>query len=392
MESIKVLFVVSKDFGELVTIFAILQGSAFKNQTLVLLPPNLYQLNHDFLPGSTFCYNSLRDIVNIVKSNPMIRCVFLMSGYLFLLHELFSINDLSELVTLLQAQNCQIITEDPFLGLPSRFNSEYIDAVQNPSKQTVMKQLAASFDILKTSHHMYYTPTEHLELSNAIPHVTHIFNPNVIFSAETINKMTHNLCSNYKANPDKHRWLFILSTEDYLTFVRDNKTEEMVTLMLGILSLTQQAGRQPIFIGPSKLLDAISEKMESMRHNIKTIANLLVDLRLISYCSFSTFLMWLLDAEHTFYWNRVSASYYLRLLNQKSLFFLGKGHVSYVFEEIYDLFIQTYFHGHELGLITKFQLAIIEQMALEQNQLLRSIRDYYQQQAVTPDQLVNLTF
>jgi len=93
-----------------------------------------------------------------------------------------------------------------------------------------------------------------------------------------------------------------------------------------------RAGRRVIFIAPKDCL----EQMPSSE-----------DVELLSFCDYDRFTSLLLGAEFAFYWNAVSHSILLRLLNAKPVFLFNQGHLARGVKSIYPRIIDCYYQGRE---------------------------------------------
>ena len=71
------------------------------------------------------------------------------------------------------------------------------------------------------------------------------------------------------------------------------------------------------------------------------------NLELLSFCDYDRFTSLLLGAEFAFYWNAVSHSILLRLLNAKPVFLFNKGHLARGVKTIYRRIIDCYYQGRE---------------------------------------------
>ncbi len=123
---VRILFIVSADFGELVLALNFLHGQEFARESAVLLPDALFRHNGNRLPVATRHYRSLSDILHAVDAHQP-DIVFLFSGYMFSVNGLLSPQALTRLVQHLRRQGCRVVTSDPFIGLSSRLTLRDMD-------------------------------------------------------------------------------------------------------------------------------------------------------------------------------------------------------------------------------------------------------------------------
>ena len=92
----KLLFVLSNDHGELSNAMYLVTGGAF--ETVLLMPERLFALNTSGLPGRAFRYGSVQDVIGCVdREAPDI--VFLFSGYLYGINNLFDVDAVERTVS-----------------------------------------------------------------------------------------------------------------------------------------------------------------------------------------------------------------------------------------------------------------------------------------------------
>ncbi|MEO0837185.1 MAG: hypothetical protein AAFY16_14735 [Cyanobacteria bacterium J06642_3] len=83
----KLLFVISNDFGELSDACYFTKGYNF--DVSLLLPPRLFAVNQGKLPSQAYLYKTVQDILDIVdRQQP--ELIFLFSGYLYAINKIFT--------------------------------------------------------------------------------------------------------------------------------------------------------------------------------------------------------------------------------------------------------------------------------------------------------------
>src|SRR4051794_23969140 len=110
-QGVKLLFVLSNDFGELANALELVAGTAL--ETVLLMPDRLWQTNRDL--AGTHSYRGLADLIKAIdQQRPEV--VFLFSGYLYAINQLLEVADVAALLQALKERHCRIVTSDPFLG------------------------------------------------------------------------------------------------------------------------------------------------------------------------------------------------------------------------------------------------------------------------------------
>ncbi|HEY7819246.1 MAG TPA: hypothetical protein VIG29_13560, partial [Vicinamibacteria bacterium] len=78
----RLLFVLSKDYGELGMAMLFLQGQEFGRRSILMLPEPVFSTNKDSLPVSASRYGAFEDLLEALDRHQP-DLVFLLSGYLF---------------------------------------------------------------------------------------------------------------------------------------------------------------------------------------------------------------------------------------------------------------------------------------------------------------------
>ena len=95
-------------------------------------------------------------------------------------------------------------------------------------------------------------------------------------------------------------------------------------------------GRHPILIGPNQLNRDVFAQL-SDRDGIDILA----------FCPFQRVMSLLLTAEHAFYWNVVSHSILVRLLNGLPVVLFDRGHLARAIPTMYERVVAWYYQGWE---------------------------------------------
>jgi tetratricopeptide (TPR) repeat protein len=345
----RLMFVLDSDYGELTTVMLLLFGQEMSARASLLLSPRLYVNNRDVLPGRTHPFTSVDDVMRAVdRERPDV--VFLCSGYLFSIHELLSLEALERLVRLLREQGCHVVTTDPFLGLLPGLGSSTTVSVDIPANASpelrrekykqdarLLAEFSASHRILMDVPHLYPTyPAPLGQETAADARVLSFYNeallcPMVEGSAQRLKPTPRRAAEGVAQKP---RWLFILATRDYVAQVMFCGKEPFVDIVIRKIQETLAAGRHPVFVAPHDLIQSIIAKMPPTP-----------GVTLLTFCPFRTFLTLLLDAEFAFYWNVVSHSMLLRLMNQRPFFMFDRGHLVRNVTPLEERVVDWYYQG-----------------------------------------------
>ncbi|CAA0098142.1 Uncharacterised protein [Halioglobus japonicus] len=349
----RLLFILNNDYGELGLAMYFLQGRNLASTTTLLLPPRLYSKNKDTLPGKTYSYDSIDDILCTVdETEPDI--VFLFSGYILPLHQIISLEETEALVQLLSDRNCKVVTSDPFFGIFSQldpaeanapealqlFETEIIKDQPWPYRLSttfgnmrILKQFARASHIIRNTTHLYYTRThpddEPIEVGT--DNVT-FFNPSLVRDGDTSADTTSGNAASESAD-DRH-WLFILGSVDYDLQTSFYGEERFIDILQKKLEQTLQAGRRPVFLAPDECVQKLRSRAPV--HARKD---------LLTFCAYEDFNARLLNAEYVFYWNLASYSTFLRVINGLPMFMFDEGHLARHVKPMHERMVRWYYQN-----------------------------------------------
>lgn len=309
VDSGRLLFVISGDYGELSNALYLLAGQPFVGQSTIALPQSLYAANAATLPCTAVQYNNVDDLIQLVE-NERPAVAFLLSGYLFSFSSPVTVEDLDRLVGTLRRHGARIVTSDPFLGAMGRAETAaYLARLHEPFPR--------SYDVLKDVVHFYPAPCSRLACS-----VTAIST----FNAQPNETVNH---------PDitEPFWLFVLSKIEYAAQVNKYGAEVFAADVSRRLADASRLGRQPVLIAPAPLVDAVRECSEAP-----------ADAVLHAFCRHDLFTWLAVRAEQAFYWNLFSNSIVVRFGNSRPPFFFDIGHIGQV-PWLYELAVENYFLG-----------------------------------------------
>ena len=340
----KLLFLLSNDYGELAYALHFTAGSPF--EAVMAAPARLYQANREAQGFRMLPYGSATEVLAIVDREAP-DLVLLCSGYLFAINQLFGIDEFAALIGQLRQRGCRLATTDPFLGILSDINPATFSD-RHPLGPTFAEHFRQIFAILKDIIHLYIVDPRGLV---GAPSAC-AFNPGAILPPATLAAANRELVRALDLVPEKPRWAFVLSTEDYVAQAGQYGRDDFAANLLDKFRETAAQGRQPILIAPDSCL-------ESIRPAAETIP----DLRLLSFFDHETFRALLLEVEFAFYWNILSNSIFNRTINRRPVFFFDRGHLIHALAPMYQRAHRHYYAGVDLPFLDR-------QIPLDLNRLL----------------------
>lgn len=341
----RLMFLLNNDYGELGLAMFFLQGRDLVNLSTVLLPPRLFATNQHTLPCTTYKYNSLEDVIEVVDAEQP-DIFFLFSGYILPNHDLLSLAGMADLVKLLRERDIIVSTSDPFFGIFSRMGPANINGPESLQlfetdlipdltweyrinatcgNLRILEQFAIASHILKDTIHLYYCcPDPQDEPEAGAPYVLEgpertatFFNPCLIEDDKPTSPSAAGTQELSGAGAqEKPHWLYILGEVDYDLQIHLYPEAEFFNILERHLRETLAQGRRFILLAPSECVAKLRSRVPiSARKD------------LLNFCAYETFTSLMLDAEYVFYWNLASYSTFLRVVNQRPMFMFDGGHL-----------------------------------------------------------------
>jgi len=327
--SATILFVLSNDFGELATALYLVRGQPF--HAVFCMPEVLYAVQGDAIPQRVHRYRSARDVLSVVDQlNPDI--VFLFSGYLYAVNNVFDIDTVEALVRDLQKRHCRVVTSDPFLGLMSDVTASHFSD-NHPLKHWLAEHFGRIGRVFSGVTHLYLTDTR------TLTHCANVsfFNKKMIVGREGLARCSTHAAQWPGIQPGTKRSLFILSLEDYAAQANRHGRNQFNDVLFRLLQEAASLGRQPVLIGPPIAIDAL----EMRSHLVERLV-------MIPFVGHDVFLSLLLDAEYAFYWNVISNSILYRVINDLPVFFFDPGHLQHAIEPVFTRAMKLYYADAEM--------------------------------------------
>lgn len=384
----RLLFIVSKDYGELCWAMSFLQGQEFADRTTLMLPQQMYAGNEGSLSIKASPYSTVEDIFEAVDTDKP-SVVLLLSGYLLSNDELIPRAALKSLVSHLQEKVSVVATSDPFNGLSSHLTETDIDTDmvmlgKNLIERTILRIVFRFRPIdrfirnptLENLTHLYATFTPPAD-DQAAGRRLSFFNPNILNLPTGTSGAAG---STAVAATSEKRWLFVLSSTDLEIQNAILGKPAFSRSVIRMLAQALESGRKPTMLAPAKIIDILAAEFPPS-----------TGVELLLFCPYTEFVSRLLDAEYVFYWNVFSCSLLLRMANELPIFFFDRGHLSRTIIPFYDFALRTHFGEWTPTFLDQegpLETSTLADLAAQQKPALRAVREYWQS-SPTPDQVIN---
>jgi len=388
-EPARLLFVLDNDFGELTTVMYLLKGQSLFERSTVLLPERIYVPNKDRLKLPAQQYKHLNDILAVCdREDPNI--VFLCAGYLFSTHGTLTLDALEKLVNELNRRGCAVVTCDPFMGMIGQSDFDQLVDIPIPvpdagedvwvlqmlkqsEQQRLVHNLKTSHDILKDYPHLYPVPysAPGVATDSGGIHAISFYNPCLVVA------VTGSAAAD---SSDQPYWFFVLAQCDFEHQTIDLGLDEFLLSLWNRFAEADRAGRRVVFVAPKDCIGNMEARLPPCKNT-----------EMISFCDYDRFTSLLLGAEFAFYWNAVSHSILLRLLNAKPVFLFNKGHLARGVKTIYTRIIDCYYQGREpiyLDPLAPLALPELSQLSARYREQSKQISEDLQK-SPTPEEVID---
>jgi tetratricopeptide (TPR) repeat protein len=334
------LFVLDEDYGELTTVMMLLMGQEFSEQVVLAMPPRLATQNAGALGGRTRVFADLAQLQRIVDELAP-EFVLLCSAHLFAVHGLIDDDDLERLVAGLRQRGCPWATTDPFLGLLKEREVSALLSIDLPAgspaelrerrradEALLAGHFARSARLCERAAHLYPAPDSREHPPTDGSKRWSFFNPALILDLPALSPGS-------ASDDERPLWLFVLSRTDLDTQMLF-EGPRFVDLVVGRMLDALGAGRRALLVGPDELLDAAAER-SPVREGLE----------FLPFCSFENLAALVLAAECAFYWNAVSHSILLRLLNGAPVVLFDRGHLLRNIQDLGERIARRTYQGVE---------------------------------------------
>jgi hypothetical protein len=246
--------------------------------------------------------------------------VFLFSGYLYTVNNLFHVETVEGLVRRLAARGCRLVTSDPFHGLLAEVDDTTF-SVANPRKAWFTWLFRRLAELFRDVVHLDY-----IDAGAPGRRTVSFHNPRVVRAMLDAGALRARLAGALGVDRDTPRWLFVLATEDYIAHVRRHGRERFEAIVLAKLAETCAAGRQPVLVAPRACLEGLGDRLRALPSAVAVPAT-----------PVDVFMTLVGEAEHVFYWNIFSNTTSLRVLARRPFFAFDAGHMVRAMPSLLDV-------------------------------------------------------
>ncbi len=343
----RLLFILSRDYGEIGNVMYILKGQEFSHPPTLLMPAHLHTINRVGLPGKPLKYESVQDIVRQIKHiKPDI--VFLNSGYLLAANRMVTVKDLAKLIDLLHKLGCRVVTSDPFQGLMANLTLEDLHPLL-PQREWVYDVYSSTYQVLQSLPHYYTYPLKDADTRFNYPCLS-CRNLALEFGRDEYEANSRRLRGQSRTDA-KPRWLLILSTSEFKAQGEQYTAEAVIQALATRIEEALDLDRHVTLIGSPVCVEMLAQSFP-----------LGEGVDLMTYCSYAQFFAMMIDAEYVFYWNILPNSFLLRVVNQLPTFFFDQGHMILCFKPLYKACVLNYFHGWQPTYLDQFEPLSLEKL------------------------------
>lgn len=347
--AIRLLVIVSGDYGELGGAMYFLRGLGLAQPPTVLLPQSLGHAVASSDQMQVHAYASLADIQgHLAAVQP--QAVMLFSGYLLAIGRRFSLLNALSLLRTLRRLGIPVLTSDPFIGLidgPAALDFSYVLGSGGLGLGRKLRswhlalRLALLQRQLRDCWHIYPSPVERLHEGSDRGRALAYANA------------PHRAQPSPGARPS---WVFVLSQIDWQMQVRAGGPAFLEALSARLHEAAAM-GRRAVLIAPADLLEALRGQAASQP-----------GIELVYNEGYAGFMQRLMEAEHAFFWNYYSFSVIHRVLAQLPVMFFDEGHMVHILPALHDGGVRLFYDGWRpplLALADPLQAQDVEQRAEE---------------------------
>lgn len=331
----RVMAVVSGDYGELGLALYFLQGLRLGRPPVVAVPPALAEAVAGSPGVESRVFDGYRDLADLCRlERPDV--VLLASGYLLAINSLLTIADTARLLRLLARGGAAVLTSDPFLGVvrsPAVIDFRTLaerrgqrgGVVRYAARRCLYAAVAAAMyahlaivaRLLRRAWHVYPVPARRLR------------------SRPGVRALCFHTDAPAPAPRDAGRpaWIFVLSKVDHDLHSGDARPA-FAARVARRLHEAVAMGRDVQVIGPPAFIEALAPHVAGepriAARNVASHEHYLADL---------------VRAEYAFFWNYYSFSVLHRVLAGKPVLFFDAGHLVHILPPIAEEGVRVFYGG-----------------------------------------------
>ncbi|MGV8932433.1 MAG: hypothetical protein ACOH1R_10055 [Luteimonas sp.] len=332
----KILMIVSRDYGELGNAMYFLERTPLATAPVLMLPGGMKEPGLAAKDFDIRRYDSLKDIQAVVRETEP-DAVLLFSGYLLAIGRHFSLLHALQLLLFLRRRGTTVLTSDPFIGMirsPLSLDFSVVLASQpgmGPGLPRIVVVLLSKvlslriylmYRALRDVCHVYPAPIQ--ETSPGRPRLQlNYFNPELERASQAQAEIA---CG-------KPVWVFTLSRIDCLIQSRRHGSDFIEQLAARLIEVAA-SGRRAVLVGTPELA-------AQLRPMLPTDA----DISLRGEESYSLYTTTLMAAEYAFFWNYFSFSIIHRVIASRPVFFFDEGHMVDILPGLSHEGIRSFYGG-----------------------------------------------
>lgn len=313
---IRLLGLVSQDFGELANTLSLVNHAPVKAQ--LLLPPSLQSHNANLGPHKVAGLAGPAEVLRALETFQP-ELLLLASGYLLGINQLLSLAQLATIVEAAQRRGVRIATTDPFLGQWTDLRPRtLLEGAHDDTRD--LRQVAA---LLADALHLYPAPVA------SAPGRQGWFNPQSVRDEDGLRTLAAVLAAGPLALEGAF-WLLVLSAQDYQQQCQLYGRARFEALLLALAEAAAHQGRRLVGLLPPMACASLQAQTPGTA-------------TWQGHCDYDQFQAMVLCAEHAFYWNPLSNSVLARLMHERSAFCFSTGHMAHAMPALYRVACTRYF-------------------------------------------------
>jgi hypothetical protein len=313
----KVMFVLSHDHGSLAEAMYFLADQDFAGQAIISVPPRLSGVHTGDIGVTLTPYANCDDLIKTFDTQKP-DILFLVTGYLLVLQEFLSADELKKLIEHAESSGCKVVTTDPMAGMMANsviYGADGTPAI-DPNKGysdhilTVLGYLLEPYEHLRKLPHIY--PWTCPQDGSGNHENIGYYNPRPPRDVNSIEPVKDCLGLTFTGP----FWLFSMGPEDFTDQCREHGFEQLLTYSVENISWALKAGKPVVLVGPEEFVTPLQNLFSESPNFFST-----------TYIAFGDYSELNLSAEYVFYWNVLSASALIRIFHGLPTFHFSIGHI-----------------------------------------------------------------
>lgn len=331
----KVLAVVSTDYGELGNALYFVDGLELDTRPLVMLPQRMQALEPAPAGLDIRHYSTLKDIVAALDESGA-DTVLLFSGYLMTIGQRLSLLNTLRLLRELKRRKITVLTSDPFIGevhTPFSLDFAAVVAVLRPKQGLIQRVLTRVIGrVLALRIYCLHYQLRKVWNIYPAPMKAARFAPN------------RRWLSYYNARPGAWHepaptptlpsWIFVLSRID-CEILLARYGEDFATHLCERVRDARRAGRRAVVIATKELVATLRDRLPAGDTEIELRAE----------GGYLPYMSSLMAAEYAFFWNYFSFSILHRVIARRPVFFFATGHMVKILPSLAAVGIENFYGG-----------------------------------------------